>query len=180
MESRGSKDDWGLRRLRGNLILVCAALASLCSLWPLQATAGDVAVSFVRPEHYTDIGFGQIARQRNLKTLSEHMSEWGAALPASQRLEIQVLDVDLAGLERPVGREPFLRVLSGQADWPRMSLQWSLRDGQTLVASGKDRLSDMAYAHRLALGDRNRPLYYELRMLDEWLRTRIVKPDGSK
>ena len=158
-----------------------AWLVALISLGlPLSVMAGEVEVSFVQPERYTDIGFGQTTRQRNLKTLSDHMSGWGSALPASQRLEIQVLDVDLAGLERPVGRDPFVRVLTGKADWPRMRLRWALREGQAVVASGEEQLSDMGYAHRLALGDRNQPLYHDLRMLDDWLRARITKPDGAK
>lgn len=143
---------------------------------PTAAAAGEVAVSFIQPERYTDIGFGQATRERNLKTLSEHMGEWRSALPASHRLEIEVLDVDLAGVERPFGHEPFMRVINGRADGPRMSLRWALRDGTGRVVRGEDQLSDLGYAHRLALGDRNRPLYYDLRMLDDWLRTRMTKP----
>ena len=164
-------------RAVSGLALSGAVLAVAC---PLAATAGEVAVSFIQPERYTDIGFGQATRQRNLKTLSEHMGEWGAALPASQRLEIEVLDVDLAGVERPVGREPFVRVLNGKVDGPRMSLRWTLREGASVVARGEEQLSDLGYAYRLALGDRNQPLYYDLRMLDAWLRERIIQPDATK
>jgi hypothetical protein len=149
-------------------------------LLPTPASAGEVVVSFIQPERYTDVGFGQVTRQRTLKTLSEHMVEWSAALPASRRLEIEVLDVDLAGIERPVGREPFVRVLNGKVDGPRMNLRWTLREGASVVASGEDQLSDMGYAYRLALGDRNQPLYYDLRMLDAWLRERIIKADANK
>lgn len=167
---------WGLVRLVGGSLGLGVAL----TLLPLQARAGEVAVSFVQPERYTDIGFGQVTRQRNLKTMAEHMAEWGAALPASRRLEIEVLDVDLAGVERPVGREPFVRVLNGKVDGPRMSLRWTLREGASVVARGEDQLSDLGYAYRLALGDRNQPLYYDLRMLDAWLRERITQPDATK
>ncbi|MFN5723578.1 MAG: DUF3016 domain-containing protein, partial [Betaproteobacteria bacterium] len=80
-------------------------------------------MSFVQPERYTDLGFAPLTRQRHLQALTEHMSRWGAVLPASRRLEIEVLDIDLAGLERPVGREPAVRVLNGKVDWPRMTLR---------------------------------------------------------
>ena len=164
----------------GGVARAVGVAAAMCLWGPLSATAGEVAVSFVQPERYTDIGFGQATRQRNLKTLAEHMGDWGAALPASQRLDIEVLDVDLAGIERPVGREPFVRVINGRADGPRMSLRWTLRDGAAVLASGGDQLSDLGYAHRLALGDRNHPLYYDLRMLDDWLRSRITRAEGSR
>ena len=148
-----------LKRL-SPLWLACL-LAGL--LQPISATAGEVVVSFVQPERYTDLGFAPLTRQRHLQALTEHMGRWGAVLPASRRLEIEVLDIDLAGLERPVGREPAVRVLNGKVDWPRMTLRWRLHDGQSLVASGEEQVSDMAYAYRLALGDRNRPLYHGTR-----------------
>ena len=175
--NRGNnRGDWPTR-LMGNSALLGLAFGLLL---PLSVTAGEVAVSFVQSDRYTDIGFGQATRQRNLTTLAEHMNGWSVALPVSQRLEIEVLDVDLAGIERSVGREPFVRVINGRADGPRMSLRWTLREGAVVLASGEDQLSDLGYAYRLALGDRNRPLYYDLRMLDEWLRTRVLKSDGSK
>ncbi|MEY3286149.1 MAG: hypothetical protein RL500_879 [Pseudomonadota bacterium] len=165
-----------LKRL-SPLWLACL-LAGL--LQPISATAGEVVVSFVQPERYTDLGFAPLTRQRHLQALTEHMSRWGAVLPASRRLEIEVLDIDLAGLERPVGREPAVRVLNGKVDWPRMTLRWRLHEGQSLVASGEEQVSDMAYAYRLALGDRNRPLYHDLRMLDDWLRERILPVPATR
>lgn len=163
-----------VRRLCAGLLLVltgwgCAGLAQ----------AGEVVVSFQEPLRYADIGFGAVTRERNLKTLQDHMEAWGARLPAAQRLEIEVLDVDLAGIEQPVGREPFVRVLNGKVDSPRATLRWTLRQGASVLASGRDELGDLGYAHRLALGDRLQPLYYDRRMLDEWLQSRVVERSAA-
>ena len=158
-----------VHRLRAGVLLLVAGAFHVGA-----ARAGEVVVSFQEPERFADIGFGPVTRERNLKTLQEHMAAWGARLPAAQRLEIEVLDVDLAGFERPVGREPFVRVLNGKADSPRATLRWTLREGASVLASGQDQLSDLGYAHRMPLGDRNQALYYDRRMLDDWLQSRVV------
>ena len=159
-----------------------SGLAALVLMLGLQHTvvrAAEVSVAFIDAERYTDIGFGSVVRQRNLKTLQEHMSQWSSRLPPRQRLEIEVLDVDLAGMERPFGREPLVRVLNGRVDGPRMSLRWTLREGTTVVASGQDELSDSTYANRMQLGDRAKPLYFDVRMLDDWLSKRVLeRQDG--
>ena len=162
---------WGRKDRRGlHPSIICAAALAFAAGLPSRAQAGEVSVSFVKPEHYTDIGLGHATRQRNLKTLQDHLMKWGGRLPDATRLEIDVLDVDLAGIERPVGHEPWVRVLNGKVDGPRMTLRWAIREGATIVASGQEQLSDMAYAHRMPLGDRHQALYYDLRMIDDWLR----------
>lgn len=158
--------------------LAAAAVLAVLAAAPVQA--GQVSVSFVDPQQFTDIGFGKVPRDRNLQTLHEHMMRWGQRLPQAQSLQIEVLDVDLAGIERPVGFDPFVRVLNGRVDGPRMTLRWMLREGDTVVASGRDELSDMSYLQRLAGVFRNEPLFYDRRMLDDWLRSRIIERTASR
>ena len=154
---------------------VCGLGASLLPCW---AAAGEIAVRFTDSQRYTDIGFGDAARQRNLQTLEEHMMAWGTRLPNSQRLDIEVLDVDLAGMERPWGAEPFVRVIKGRVDGPRMHLRWTLSEAGQVLAKGDDHLNDLAYAHRLPLGNRHAPLYHDCRMLDDWLRRAVLERGG--
>lgn len=160
--------------------MMAGGLVFLLGLQQPAALAAEVSVSFINAERYTDIGFGSVVRQRNLKTLQDHMSEWGSRLPPQQRLELEVLDVDLAGIEKPFGREPLVRVLNGRVDGPRMTLRWTLREGATVLASGQDDLSDSAYANRMQLGDRAKPLYFDLRMLDEWLLKRVIERQAGR
>ncbi len=151
------------RRLGAATLLAALAL-------PTGSHAGEVAVVFTQAQRYTDIGFAPATRERNLSTLQEHLSRWGQRLPKDARLELEFLDVDLAGVERHVGREPFVRVIDGRVDGPRMTLRWTLWEGSTVTASGQEQLSDLGFFHRLVLGDRNRPLVYDLRLLDDWFR----------
>ena len=61
-------------------------------------------------------------------------SRLGRRLPDGQTLTIAVLDLDLAGSLRPTPTGE-LRVLRGGADWPSMSLRYTLQaDGRTLAS----------------------------------------------
>lgn len=155
--------------------LLAMALALTSTTVPAHA-GGSVAVNFVQPERYADIGFGAVERQRNLEVLVKHFVALGRRLPDGQALRIDVLEVDLAGAVQPSQRNPDVRVLEGQADWPRMTLRWSLAaDGRPLRA-GEDRLADMSYlSHQLGTlaGE---PLAHDRHMVDRWFGQRVLKP----
>jgi len=154
-------------------LLVAAAVAG--AAWPALA-GGIVQVNFVKPDQFADIGRDSVDRSGNLKILQDHMTTWGARLPDGQALNVDVLDVDLAGEVRPTRRLSDIRVLRGSVDWPRMTLRWSLvADGRTLK-SGLDKLNDMAYLGRMAGLRQGHALAYDLRMLDDWFRERIAAP----
>lgn len=152
------------------------ALSLLCSLACLAAPAlaGTVEVRFIEPAHFADIGRGSVERERNMETLERHFKQLGKKLPDAQSLQIEVLDVDLAGEVWPTRRFGDLRILRGSTDWPCMTLRWSLAaDGKTL-RSGKDRLADMAYLMNLPrIGD-SQSLAYDLRMVDDWFAKKVV------
>jgi hypothetical protein len=149
------------------LVVGCFAAAAL----PL-AVAGSATVSFVNPDRFSDIGFAPTDRQNNLQALERHLQALAQRrLPDDQVLKVDVLDVDLAGEERPsrrTGRE--LRVLRGGADWPRIKLRYSLEANGRTLRSGEETLSDMSYLHGFSDTYGSEPLRYERRMLDQWLR----------
>ena len=150
------------------LVVGCLAAAAL----PL-AVAGSATVSFVNPERFSDIGFAQTDRQFNLQTLERHLQALAQRrLPSGQVLKVEVLDVDLAGEERPsrrTGRD--LRIVRGGADWPRIKLHYTLEaDGRTL-RSGEETLSDMSYLQSFTGVYRSDPLSYERTMLDKWIQS---------
>ncbi|MBL8330836.1 MAG: DUF3016 domain-containing protein [Rubrivivax sp.] len=138
---------------------------------------GTVQVEFKQPDRYTDIGFATVERETNLKTLAGHMKRWEERLPDGQRLEIEVLDVDLAGEVRPWRALHEVRILRGRIDWPRMNLRWALKAGDQVLKSGDERIADMAYLGTSARLRYPEALAYDTRMLDDWLRTRVLAAD---
>lgn len=140
--------------------------------------AGSVKIDFKEPDRFSDIGFGHLERERNLRVLSEHMQRWQSRLPDGQELAIEVLNVDLAGEVHPWRLPSDVRVLTGRADWPHMELRWQLKSGQQVLKGGTDRLSDMNYLGHVARLRYPEALSYEVRMLDDWLRERVLASAG--
>lgn len=142
-----------------------------CSAAAVQA-AGVVEVSFKPADQYADAGRG-IDGQRTLEQLGAHFKSLGARLPDGRALKIEVQELDLAGEQRPMRRTDDLRVMRGGADWPAMTLRWTLSEGGRTLQSREERISDMNYLMHSMRGN-NDPLTYEKRMIDEWFDQRFV------
>jgi hypothetical protein len=138
--------------------------------------AGTVSVSFVQPEHFTDVKDRYLSPDRHLEALKRHLELAAAPYVADgQTLKIEVLDVDLAGAVWPSARANDLRVLKGGADWPRIQLRYALESPGQAARSGEARVQDMTYLmHRASLPN-NDALAHERRMLDEWFRAEFRK-----
>ncbi|MGJ7916076.1 DUF3016 domain-containing protein [Massilia sp. LXY-6] len=149
------------------------ALAGLFALAAGSAGAA-VTVNYVQPDKFSDLPFTPWEREDTLKQLTEHFMWLGSSLPPGQDLRIEVLDIDLAGRAVPnarTGRD--LRILRGQADWPRMELRYSLEQNGQVIKSGEAQLSDMTYLdHRTRYFD-SEPLRYEKQMIDDWFQKTI-------
>ncbi len=152
-----------------------ATFAPLALILAGLAQAGTVEVHFIQPDQFADAGHGSDA-ERVRSTLDKHLQALGQqGLPAQQTLRIDVLDIDLAGETRPMtGLARDLRVLKGRADWPQMHLRYTLSDGDRVIASGDDQLSDMAYLSHPARPGSGDALPYEQRMLSDWFRSRFA------
>lgn len=147
--------------------ILAAATFALAVAAPVQA-AGTVEVRFVDPANYSDIGFAGADRERHLQTLQGHFQRLAGRLPDGQTLQVEVLDVDLAGEPRP-HRGSDLRVLRGGADWPRMTLRYELHDASGVLKSGEQRISDPAYRFELRGSQRyGGALGYEQRLVEHW------------
>lgn len=153
------------------------ALAALAVGVTAQA-AGTVTVAFKDPERYADIGPSRGEREYNLRALAEHMQRWQDRLPDGQQLDIEVLDVDLAGEVRHGWRTADVRVLTGGADWPRMDLRWQLKAGTQVLKAGTERLADMNYLASPVRLRYPEALSYDVRMLDDWLRQSVLASSG--
>jgi hypothetical protein len=143
------------------------ALAGVLVLANASAMAA-VTVQFTHPENYMDVANNEVDRTRVLKELDSYFVALGKRLPAGQNLQIEVLDVDLAGRIEPNFRSNDMRILKGRADWPRMHLRYRLEANGQELASGEEELSDMVYLDRINHYSRGDTLRYEKQMLDAW------------
>lgn len=150
---------------------LAVALAVLAGV--AVANAG-VGVTFVEPERFADIGFRPADRREVLERLDAHLQAWGARhLRDGEALVVDVLDVDLAGEVHP-GPRGNVRVLLGGTDGPRIHLRYELGVGARVVGQGDERLTDPTYLERRTSVRTDEALFYERRMLDDWLASRIV------
>lgn len=149
-------------------LMLAAALAASAH----SAIAGGTAtVTFDKDgASFRDFGRTATDRTRHATQLTQVFVSLAARhLADGQALQVQVLDVDLAGELKPQWRRggDEIRVLGAGADWPSMHLRWTLRQGDDTVASGEERLSDMAYQFGLRPSS-HETLPYEARMLGDW------------
>jgi len=150
------------------------ALGGLLALAAGGASAA-VKVTYVQPENFPDMPFATWERDEILQQLTEHFDKLGKALPPGQDLRIEVLDFDPAGRllpNRAAGRD--LRVLTGQADWPRMKLRYTVEQNGQVLKSGEAQLSDMNYQSGPHRYFDSEPLRYEKEMIDEWFEKAIA------
>jgi hypothetical protein len=134
------------------------------------ASAGTVNVTYAASPEYTALG----ARtwDESMVMLGTHLQKLGKRmLPADQVLNIEVVQVDLAGTSR--GAQA--RVLNGGADWPRMYVRYTLQAPGRPDLVAEERIADMNYLRvgMTAYGD-SEPLFYEKRMLTRWFRERFA------
>jgi len=138
--------------------------------------AGAAVTVTFGPGPYSDIGPVGAEREQVKDELARHLQALGARYLAPQdNLRIEVLDVDLAGeveMSRRTGRE--VRVARGKADFPRITLRYSL-DAGAKSASGEETVSDTSYLWFPARGRESETLYHEKRLLDSWFKEHFAR-----
>jgi hypothetical protein len=154
-----------------SLILIAALAAG-------TAHAGTAQVHFTDPDRYADAdrsAFGPAERQRTLDAIERQFQTLAARhLGADQTLAIEVLDIDLAGELRMGRGGQDTRVLKGRADVPRLEFRYRLQRGDTVLASGEERLTDLDYLRPTAYpAQLDQPLAYEQRLLARWFADRF-------
>jgi hypothetical protein len=156
------------------------AITAVAALLAVSAhAAGTVQCTFVNPEKFADVRDRSYSAEQNLKALEHVITEVAAPYVADgQTLKVEVLDVDLAGEVRPGGRAYDVRVMRGRADWPRITLRWSLEGAGQAPKSGQAVVQDMSYLTRIPPASADTSLIYERRMLSEWFRAQFGKAAG--
>ena len=143
-------------------------IAGLALLASTAAWAGT-EVHFTKPEQFTDLSFDQMEREKVLKDFAAHFEKLGESLKPGQTLKIDVTDLDMAGRENPAMRSTQdFRVMTGQADWPRMRLHYVLEQDGKVIANADAALSDMSNLTRINRYSSGDKLRYEKQMIDDW------------
>lgn len=158
---------------------ILAAAAAL-SLGTASASAQPVVeVVFVNPERYADASpsrylVDERERDAALAELREHLRSLGAKhLKDGDRLRIEVLDVDLAGiLELSRSGQRDVRVMR-EAGVPRIDVRYTLNRAG-VESSGQERVTDPAYLNSVTRCRATGPLCYEKLMLDDWFMRRFA------
>lgn len=158
--------------MRGGFLLPALALS-----FTANAAAAQVSVRFVEPERYTDaenrLGSG-LSLRVTLGEIRRIIEGFGRDLPAGRTLTVDVLDIDLAGIERPSANVPFgLRVVSDITP-PRFRLRYVLSEGRRRITAGEEAVTDPNFLLR-ASRHANGTFAYERDLLRDWFRRRIVE-----
>jgi hypothetical protein len=139
----------------------------------------DVHVTFTAPETYVDAGLrredGARAREVTLRTIREQLVRLGERfLAPSQTLEIEVLDIDLAG-EIEWWHGPYdIRFLRSYT-WPKIKLRYTLKDNGETTRSSEEWISDPSYQMNVIAATRSGDVMpYEKEMLARWFRSRFA------
>ena len=139
--------------------------------------SGPVSVRWNDPATFTELRYSRnrwdAERGNWLTGLAEYMRKRAEAqLPAGERLELTIVDVDRAGDYEPWHGVGFhdTRIVRDIYP-PRMTVQYKRYDGSgALVAEGERKLSDPGFLLGPTPINGSDPLRYEKRMIDSWLR----------
>jgi hypothetical protein len=154
-------------------------LACLAALIWCTSASSEVHVAFVHPESYSDVGrygsYGARERDAVLRDLRQHLEHLGERyLKPHQVLQVEVLDIDLAGHYEPWRVRAYdVRILRG-VTWPRIKVRYVWQEDGRILASAEESIADLHYLWQPAASYTNDSLRYEKVMLDEWFHERFV------
>ena len=137
------------------------------------SASAAATVTYINPEKMTDVPRFASDRESMEMIFRDHLNQLASQLPSGQELKVEFIDIDLAGDVFPRVPVRDVRVMKGQADWPRMHLRYSIEQDGKVLRSGDRELSDPNYL----MGSRsyNQDLYgHDKQMLDDWFRKEIV------
>ena len=139
----------------------------------------EVQVIFTAPETYVDAGLlrrdGERAREVTLRTIREQLMRMGERyLAPGQAVEIEVLDIDLAG-EIEWWHGPYdIRFLRSYT-WPKIKLRYTFKQNGQTIRSSEELISDPSYQMNVIAATRSGDVMpYEKEMLARWFRSRFA------
>ncbi len=150
--------------------ILIASLAAIILAHPADAA---VSVSFVDPQNYSDFR-SESGSQRDgmLGELRQTMMELGGRyLKPGQTLNIEVLDVQRAGLFRDT--TPSHTAILTPNTPPRIDVQYTLRQNGKIILSAHEAITDIDYFLDQSSHLSSDRLVYEKQVLRDWFRKRF-------
>lgn len=148
---------------------------------------GPVNVRWEDPAKFTEIRYShnsfESRRGNWVEELAEHLRKYATPrLPAGERLDVDIIDVDLAGDYEPwrgvrFQDTRFLRDIYP----PRITLTFTRTDASgAVVSQGERKLSDSGYLMSAGvIGHDSDSLRYEKNMINRWLNSELPAPNKS-
>jgi hypothetical protein len=143
--------------------------------WPLGAHA-TVRVAFDDPARFRDVdrAGGILNARETLQGIAAYLKQLGRRLPPGQDLDVQILDVNLAGVSSEgFSPNPTTRVLS-DSTWPSLRLRYRLTQNGRVIRAAEELVADREYLARPNVNFDSDPLRFEKTMLYDWFNARFV------
>lgn len=143
-----------------------------------HANSASVKVKWTDPDSYADIHHGddfkESYREWLFFNLDKHFTKLAEKLPADQHLDIEVLNLDLAG-DVHRGSIDLIRIVENRYP-PRILMRYSLmtKDKQ-VISSDEVKLRDTAFMTRGSIRAKRSSLGYEKKMLDDWFKDTFIQ-----
>lgn len=154
-------------------IIVTAFATGLASA--STARAAETHVSFASPEGFTDIDTegSSLTVRATLDRIQQVLADLGRRLPVDQVLDIQVTDVDLAGLLLPPRQGMSSQRVLTDNTRPAIRMGYRLSRGGRVLASGQENVTDPTYLQNGTTHISSDTLRYEAAMLERWFGVRF-------
>lgn len=138
-----------------------------------NTNAAELKMDWVKPEQYKDIDAGGDAKAkfqtRLFKDLEKTFQEGAAKLPQDHKLEISMLDIDLAGHVNHSAGVMARRIVT-DTDFPRIIFYMVLRDkDNNIVFQGKQSLREKKLKHNsFRMKGSQSKFYMEKDIIEKW------------
>lgn len=148
---------------------------------------GPVNVRWENPANFSEIRYSHNSAESRrgnwVEELAEHLRKKAAMrLPAGERLDVNITDIELAGDFEPWRGVQFHDTRFMREIYPpRITLTFTRTDATgAVVAQGERTLTDSGFLMgEGTAGYRNEPLRYERNMIDRWLSKEFPTPARS-
>lgn len=144
-----------------------------------------ISVAWVSPKEFTDVKESNFSSKKYRKyvfnQLEKHLDELSRDLPEGQNIRFEVTNLDLAGRIEFANMLGFgtgvqdVRVMR-DIDIPRIKFSYQLKDNNgEIISADEVNLKDMSYLRNASTLRRDRPFYYEKKMLSRWFKKQLLE-----